>query len=100
MTFGVGFTYGPQSDGNSILNIKLPTPMRNIPSFSYLGNLNQYYEPHNATQQSITSMNLVQYDTDYKQFDILIVGTTVTQKLMWIATLNNTATGLRFDAEL
>ena len=100
MTFGVGFTYGTQSDGNSILQLTLPTPMRSNPSFSYLGTLSQYYEPHNATQQSITSMNLVQYDTDNKQFDILIVGTTSTQKLMWIATLNNTATGFLFDAEL
>ncbi len=100
MTFGVGFTYGTQSDGNSILQITLPTPMRALPSFSYLGNLNQYYEPHNSTQTNITNMTLVQYDTDYKQFDILIVGTTSTQKLMWIATLNNTSTGLLFDAEL
>ena len=100
MQFGVGFTYGNQSDGNSILHVVLPTPMRAAPSFSYLGNLNQYYEPHAATQQSITNMTLVQYDADYKQFDILVVGTTSTQKLMWISTLNNTDTGLLFDAEL
>ena len=100
MQFGVGFTYGNQSDGNSILHIQLTTPMRAAPSFSYLGNLNQYYEPHAATQQSITNMTLVQYDADYKQFDILVVGTTSTQKLMWISTLNNTDTGLLFDAEL
>ena len=100
MTFGVGFTYGTQSDGNSILQITLPTPMRALPSFSYLGNLNQYYEPHNSTQTNITSMSLVQYDVDYKQFDILVVGTTSTQKLMWISTFNNTATGFLFDAEL
>ena len=100
MQFGVGFTYGTQSDGNSILHVKLPTPMRAVPSFSYLGTLSQYYEPHNGTQSNITSMTLVQYDVDYKQFDLLIVGTTSTQKLMWIATLNNTATGFLFDAEL
>ena len=74
--------------------------MRAAPSFSYLGNLNQYYEPHNSTQTNITSMSLVQYDVDYKQFDILVVGTTSTQKLMWISTFNNTATGFLFDAEL
>ena len=100
MQFGVGFTYGTQSDGNSILHIQLTTPMRALPSFSYLGTLSQYYEPHNSTQTNITNMTLVQYDVDYKQFDILIVGTTSTQKLMWIATFNNTATGFLFDAEL
>lgn len=100
MQFGVGFTYGNQSDGNSILHVNLTTPMRAAPSFSYLGNLNQYYEPHAATQSNITNMTLAQYDADYKQFNILVVGTTVTQKLMWISTLNNTDTGLLFDAEL
>ena len=100
MQFGVGFTYGNQSDGNSILHVKVATPMRAQPAFSYLGTLSQYYEPHNSTQTNITNMTLVQYDADYKQFDLLVVGTTVTQKLMWIATLNNTDTGFLFDAEL
>ena len=100
MQFGVGFTYGNQADGNSILHVKLPTPMRALPAFSYLGNLNQYYEPHASTQTNITNMVLVQWDVDYKQFDIQVVGTTSTQKLMWIATFNNTATGFLFDAEL
>ena len=100
MQFGVGFTYGNQANGNSILHVKVATPMRAQPAFSYLGTLSQYYEPHAATQQNITSMALVQWDADYKQFDILVIGTTVTQKLMWIATLNNTDTGFRFDAEI
>ena len=100
MAFGVGFTYGNQGDNTSILHVKLATPMRAQPSFSYLGNLNQYYEPHANIISSITSITLVQWDADYKQFDLQVLGTATTQKMMWIATLNNTSTGFRFDAEL
>ena len=100
MQFGVGFTYGNQGDDTAILHVTVPTPMRTTPTFSYVGNLNQYYEPHAATISSITSITLVQNDTENKQFDLQVLGTATTQKLMFIATLNNTDTGFRFDAEL
>jgi len=100
MLFGVGFTYGNQGDNTAILHVKLATPMRAQPAFSYTGNLNQYYEPHAATISSITNITLVQWDANYQQFDLQVLGTATTQKLMFIATLNNTDTGFRFDAEL
>ena len=94
-SYGVGGAY---SSTQAVAHVIFAVPMRTTPTFSYNGNLNQYYDVIGGFS-SFSSMSLSQI-MGTESCKIYVVGSGTAGNPFMLATYNNTSTFFNFDAEL
>ena len=100
MNYGTGGAY---SSTQAVAEIQLPVPMRASPTFTYNGNLNQFYDIFGGFT-SFSAINHTQTmgssETGYTSVNLQVIGSGTAGNSFMFATYNNTTTYLNFDAEL
>tara|TARA_B100001989_G_C24530833_1_gene461523 strand:- start:652 stop:1707 length:1056 start_codon:yes stop_codon:yes gene_type:complete len=94
-SYGVGGAY---SSTQAVAHVIFAVPMRTTPTFSYNGNLTQYYDVIGGFS-SFSSMSLSQI-MGTESCKIYVVGSGTAGNPLMLATYNNTSTYFNFDAEL
>ena len=94
-SYGVGGAY---SNTQAVAHVIFAVPMRATPTFSYNGNLNQYYDVIGGFS-SFSSMTLSQI-MGTESCKIYVQGSGTAGNPLMLATYNNTSTFFNFDAEL
>ena len=98
--YGVGGAYSPTQ---AVALVHFPVPLRASPSFSYNGNLNQFYDKVgggiNFTSIAVTQV-MGDTTTGIPHLELLVLGTFTHRNLFVLSTLNNTSTYLDFNSEI
>ena len=98
--YGVGGAYSPTQ---AVALVHFPVPLRASPSFSYNGNLNQFYDKVgggiNFTSIAVTQV-MGDTTTGIPHLELLVLGTFTHRNMFVLSTLNNTSTYLDFNSEI
>ena len=100
MNYGMGGAY---STTQAVAEVQLPVPLRAAPTFSYNGNLNQFYDivgGFGSFSQINHTQTMGSAATGYTSVNLQVVGSGTSGNPFMFATFNNTDTYLDFDSEL
>ena len=100
MNYGMGGAY---TNTQAVAEVQLPVPMRSSPTFSYNGNLNQFYDivgGFGSFSQINHTQTMGSATTGYTSVNIQVVGSGTSGNPFMFATYNNTDTYLDFSSEL
>ena len=98
--YGMGGAYSPTQ---AVALMYFPVPLRASPTFSYNGNLNQFYDKVGGgiNFSSITVTQIMgDATTGIPHLELLVLGTFTGGNPFMLSSLNNTSTYLDFNSEL
>ena len=100
MNYGMGGAY---SNTQAVAEVQLPVPLRSGPTFSYNGNLNQFYDivgGFGSFSQINHTQTMGSAATGYTSVNLQVIGSGTSGNPFMFATYNNTDTYLDFNSEL